>query len=246
METIKIRTAQNIDIEYEVAGLGERILARLIDLAGFLIIYIVALILLGIGVLHMSSVGVYAVLIPLLVIFLFYDLVCELTMNGQSVGKKIMKIRVISLNGAQPTLSQYLLRWLFRIIDVSVIFGFGVVAVLAVAFTEKHQRVGDIVAKTIVIKTKPRTDLTNVVFAAALPKDYQPTFFEVIHLNDAEVSLIHEVVQGFYKTGNADLIYNMAAKTKEHIAATLPQGMNELQFLETVLKDYNHLTAAVS
>ena len=245
METIKISTAQNIDIEYEVAGLGERVLARLIDLAGFLALYILSIILFGVAAFTNSSVGFYAVMIGFLAIFVFYDLVCELTMNGQSVGKKIMKIRVISLTGSQPTLSQYLLRWLFRIIDVSVIFGFGVVAVLAVAFTEKHQRIGDMVAKTIVIKTKPRTAFNNIAFNATIPENYQPVFQEAIHLNDAQVALIHEVLTGFYKTGHADLIYSMAEKTKMHISATMPQGMNDLQFLETVLKDYNYLTASV-
>ena len=244
METIKINTAQNIDIDYELAGLGERVLARLIDLAGFLALYILSIILFGVAAFTNSSVGFYAVMIGFLVIFVFYDLVCELTMNGQSVGKKIMKIRVISLTGSQPTLSQYLLRWLFRIIDVSVIFGFGVVAVLAVAFTEKHQRIGDMVAKTIVIKTTPRTAFNNIAFNATIPEDYQPVFPEAIHLNDAQVALIHEVLMGFYKTGHADLIYSMAGKIKIHISATMPQGMNELQFLETILKDYNHLTAS--
>ncbi|MET4080533.1 putative RDD family membrane protein YckC [Pedobacter sp. UYP30] len=245
METIKISTAQNIDIEYEVAGLGERVLARLIDLAGFLVLYIISIILFGVAAFTHSSVGFYVIMIGFLVVFIFYDLVCELTMNGQSVGKKIMKIRVISLTGSQPTLSQYLLRWLFRIIDFSIVFGFGVVAVLAVAFTEKHQRIGDMIAKTIVIKTKPRTAIGNIAFSAILPEDYQPVFPEAIHLNDAQAALVQEVLMGFYKTGHADLIYSMAEKTKVHIAATMPQGMNELQFLETVLKDYNHLTSAV-
>ncbi|MGY3052679.1 putative RDD family membrane protein YckC [Pedobacter sp. UYEF25] len=243
METIKISTAQNIDIEYEVAGLGERVLARLIDLGGFLALYILSIILFGVAAFSNSSIGFYAVIIGFSVIFIFYDLVCELTMNGQSVGKKIMKIKVISLTGSQPTLSQYLLRWLFRIIDFSIIFGFGVVAVLAVAFTEKHQRIGDMIAKTIVIKTKPRTAFKSIVFSALTPDDYHPIFLESIHLNDAQVALIHEVLTGFYKTGNAELIYNMAEKTKTHISATMPHGMNELQFLETVLRDYNHLTA---
>lgn len=245
METIKISTAQNIDIEYEVAGLGERVLARLIDLAGFAVIYIIAVVLFGVAFSSRSSTGFYVVMITFLVLFLFYDLVCELTMNGQSVGKKIMKIRVISLTGAQPTLSQYLLRWLFRIIDVSVIFGFGVVAILAVAFSEKHQRVGDMVAKTIMIKTGPRTSIENVVFNAPLPEDYQPVFAEVIHLSDSDISLIHDVLLGFYKNGNAELVYSMAGKTKDHLATSIPQGMNELLFLETVLKDYNYLTSTV-
>ena len=245
METIKISTAQNIDIEYEVAGLGERVLARLIDLAGFAMIYIIAIVLFGVAFSSRSPIGFYVVMITFFVLFLFYDLVCELTMNGQSLGKKVMKIRVISLTGAQPTLSQYLLRWLFRIIDVSVIFGFGVVAILAVAFSEKHQRIGDMVAKTIMIKTRARTSITNVVFTAPLPEDYQPVFSEVIHLNDSDISLIHDVLLGFYKNGNAELVYSMAAKTKDRLATSIPQGMNELLFLETVLKDYNHLTSTI-
>jgi len=76
-----------------------------------------------------------------------------------------------------------------------------------------------------------------------LPDDYQPVFKEVLHLNDRDAELIFEVLSGFYQTGNTDLIYSMATKIKEHIAIVIPAGMNELQFLETVMKDYNHLTA---
>lgn len=246
METIKISTAQNIDIEYEVAGLGERVLGRLIDLAIFIVLGIVSVILFGVASLSNSSVGFYAIIIILAVLFIFYDLVCELAFNGQSVGKMIMKVRVISLSGSQPTLSQYLLRWLFRIIDFSVIFGFGVVAVLAVAFTEKHQRIGDMLAKTIVIKTKPRTSLNNVAFTAIIPEDYQIFFSEAIHLNDTQVTLIHEVLTEFYKSGHSELIYSMADKLKLYLSVSIPKEMNELQFLETLLRDYNHLTGAVN
>ncbi len=244
METIRVSTAQNVDIDYEVAGLGERIVARLIDLAGFAVLYIVVLILMIASFRNSGTLGVVLIII-FLVIFVFYDLVCELTMDGQTFGKKIMKIKVISLDGGQPTFGQYLMRWIFRVIDFGFIFGWGLVALVCVAVSKNHQRIGDMLAKTTLIKTVPRTKIDQVAFGFALPDDYQHVFKEVLHLNDRDAELIFEVLSGFYQTGNTDLIYSMATKIKEHIAIVIPAGMNELQFLETVMKDYNHLTAQV-
>lgn len=242
METIRVSTAQNVDIDYEVAGLGERIVARLIDLAGFAVLYFIVLILMIASFRNSGTLGVVLIII-FLVIFVFYDLVCELTMDGQTFGKKIMKIKVISLDGGQPTFGQYLMRWIFRVIDFGFIFGWGLVALVCVAVSKNHQRIGDMLAKTTLIKTVPRTKIDQVAFGFALPDDYQPVFKEVLHLNDRDAELIFEVLSGFYQTGNTDLIYSMATKIKEHIAIIIPAGMNELQFLETVMKDYNHLTA---
>jgi hypothetical protein len=167
-------------------------------------------------------------------------------MDGQTLGKKALKIKVISIDGTQPTLGQYIFRWLFRMIDFGFPFGWGVVALVSVAVTKNHQRLGDLLARTTLIKTKPRTQFANVAFSFRLPDEYEPQFKEVLHLNDRDIELIHEVLTGYYQTGNADLIYAMAAKTKEHIFVSIPAGMNELQFLEAVLKDYNHLTATMA
>jgi uncharacterized RDD family membrane protein YckC len=246
MDSIKISTAQNIDIDYEIAGLGERIAARCIDLAIFLVIGAIGLVLMGVAQMSMSGNASLVVFFIFLAIFVFYDLVCEITMDGQTLGKKVLKIKVISIDGTQPTFGQYIFRWLFRVIDFGFPFGWGVVALISVAVTKNHQRLGDILSKTTLIKTKPRTEFANVAFSFNLPEEYNPQFKEVLHLNDRDIELIHEVLTGYYQTGNADLIYAMAAKTKEHIFVTIPGGMNELQFLEAVLKDYNHLTANMS
>lgn len=243
MDSIRINTAQNIDIDYEIAGLGERIAARCIDLAIFVFIAIITFVIMGAVSMATSGTGAMIVLFVFVAIFAFYDLVCEITMDGQTFGKKVLKIKVISIDGAQPTLGQYIFRWLFRMIDFGFPFGWGVIALVSVAVTEKHQRLGDILGKTTLIKTKPRTEFANVPFSFNIPEEYEPKFKEVLHLNDRDIELIHEVLTGYYQTGNANLIYTMAGKIKEHIVATIPEGMNELQFLETVLKDYNQLTA---
>jgi len=128
-------------------------------------------------------------------------------------------------------------------IDFGFPFGWGVVALVSVVVTKNHQRVGDILAKTTLIKTRPRTQIENVAFSFALPDEYQPVFKEVLHLNDRDIELVYEVLTGYYQTGNPQLIYAMATKIKEHILTTIPAGMNELQFLETVMKDYKQLTS---
>lgn len=243
MDTIKISTAQNIDIEYEIAGLGERIAARCIDLAGFVVLYFLAMIIGVIGLVSFSGASFYVALIGFAILFVFYDLICELFMDGQTFGKKALKIKVISLDGAQPTFGQYIFRWLFRMIDFGFPFGWGVVALVSVVVTKNHQRVGDILAKTTLIKTRPRTQIENVAFSFALPDEYQPVFKEVLHLNDRDIELVYEVLTGYYQTGNPQLIYAMATKIKEHILTAIPAGMNELQFLETVMKDYKQLTS---
>lgn len=246
MDSIKISTAQNIDIDYEVAGLGERIAARCIDLAGFVVLYFLAVIIGLAASISQSAVGFIIVMIIFGVAFVFYDLLCELFMNGQTFGKRALKIKVISLDGTQPTFGQYILRWLFRMVDFGFPFGWGVVALISVAVTKNHQRVGDILAKTTLIKTTPRTPIENVAFNFSLPEEYEPQFKEVLHLSDRDIELIHEVLTGYYQTGNATLIYAMAAKTQERIVASIPAGMNELQFLEAVMKDYKHLTSNMS
>ncbi|HEY4194582.1 MAG TPA: RDD family protein, partial [Mucilaginibacter sp.] len=177
MQTIKITTSQNIDIDYEVAGLGERILARLIDLGILALLFFI-------GMFAGSVAGAYAdsrtfLIISLVaygVIFVFYDLVFEIFMNGQSIGKRIMKIKVISLDGSQPRVSQYLLRWLFRIVDFALMEP-GLVALVAAAISEKPQRVGDIVAGTMLIRTVPRTQIDSIVFMP-MYDGYQPVFKE--------------------------------------------------------------------
>jgi uncharacterized RDD family membrane protein YckC len=238
MEIITVHTTQNIDIDYEVGGLGERILAYLIDLGIFVALIIIGAILSS-NVLSNVASGVYFIIIGLM--FLFYDLVCEAFFNGQSAGKVVMKIRVISLDGTRPKFSQYLLRWLFRLIDNLGITSYlgGVVTII---MTDKGQRIGDLVAGTVVIRTKPRTTINNIIFKNA-DSTYQPVFTQASQLKDEDISLIHEVIASYFKTGNSTIVHTTADRIREYLSISLPPNMNSLQFLQTIIKDYSYITA---
>lgn len=241
MQTITITTSQNIDIDYEIAGLGERIVARIIDYAIFLLIFILTLIVSSLTrsdtASNVSTVVIYIVYGSL---YVFYDLVCEVFFNGQSIGKKIMKIKVISLNGARPTIGQYLLRWLFRLVDFALTLD--MCGLITAAVTENNQRVGDIVAGTTLIRTKPRTQISSIVFMPA-NDGYQPVFNAAGQLHDKDIELINDVITNYVKTGNNVLVYSMAAKLKEYLSIAPPQNMNDMLFLQTIIKDYNHISA---
>jgi uncharacterized RDD family membrane protein YckC len=253
MQTVRIRTSQNIEIDYEVAGLGERILARIVDMGVFIgvfyIFYIIFfLFFLSVLVDMEKGAGFPIALIVIAIIFsvvyIFYDLVCEIFFNGQSIGKYAIKIKVVNLTGARPTIGQYLTRWVFRLLDFTLTFG--IAAIISVAVSEKKQRIGDMIAGTTLIKTKPATAL-NELFFAAPEDDYEPLFAQANVLTDNDITLVNEVIVNFKRTGNSNLIYQMAQRLKEHLGVEhYPGVMNDYDFLQTIIKDYTYLTSRTS
>jgi len=247
MQTIKITTSQNIDIDYQVADLGDRIVARLLDYAIFLGLYMIALIVFGL-IMGLSNnyngkgqnIGILIVIGIWLLMCVLYDMLCEVFLNGQSIGKRAQKIKVISLNGARPTVSQYLLRWVFRIIDFGVTGGSA--ALIAVVFSDKKQRIGDMVAGTAVVNIAGKKNFNDLIFGAP-PADHQPVYPEVMQLTDNDVVLIHDVIRNFNRTRNSGLVYKLAIQIKSYLNVSYPREINEYQFLEIIWNDYNSLTA---
>lgn len=242
METVKVTTSQHVDIDYPVAGLGERTAAHLIDTALFVALYFVfAFSAVAGGIIIDRNPTIFLVIIiAYFATYVFYNLFCEIFFNGQSIGKRLLKIKVISLDGAQASIGQYFIRWVFRIIDFTLsanLLGF-----ICVAVTEQKQRIGDMVAGTTVIKTKPATQIAHVAFHP-IEEEYTPVFANVNMMSDRDVELIHEVVRTYYITYNAQLIYQMAAKVAEFLTVNIPEGMNEMQFLKTVSSDYIYTTS---
>lgn len=241
METIKVSTSQHVDIDYPVAGLGERIAARLIDLGVFLGLFFLFLI---VGALLSVSHNKTAILVEMIIFavgYVFYNLLCEIFMNGQCIGKRSMKIKVISLDGSPATIGQYFIRWLFRLVDFVLTFQVG--GMICMVLSENKQRIGDIVAGTAVIKTVPRTDFGHIVFIPA-EEGYTPVFTQVSQLNDGDIELIHEVITVYHQTGSAELLYTMSVKIASTLAVRPPEEEQRLDFLSTVIKDYNHVTSA--
>ena len=238
MQQIQIETTQNVTIEFEIASIGDRILASLID---YLIIigYMIAILIMA-SILNNTipiSIGFWSLI--LLPVF-FYDLGCELFLNGQSFGKKIRKIKVVKLDGTQPTFINYFLRWIIRPIDVT--FSYGTVAMITMFINGKGQRLGDLAANTSVIKLKKDFSLEDTIFRK-VEETYEVYFPEALNLNDGDITIITEVLNQISKITDHIVYEEIIQKTKNEIARKMgiSTDIKPLPFLYTVIKDYNYL-----
>lgn len=239
MNSIRITTTQNIEIEYELANVGERILAWLIDI-GIFLAYFFLLGIVGAFQLAEAISGVEVLVILLLASpYIFYNLACDIFLNGQTIGKRVMKIKVISLNGEQPTIGQYILRWLFRIVDIY--FFYALPAFIAVIVSDKKQRIGDMIAGTTVIRTQPRTNFQQTLYTPTPDLNYTVSFPEVVNLTDKDMQLIKEVILNTNKSGNTVMAYHAAERIKQTL--NVQTTLEPQYFLQVLLADYNHLTA---
>ena len=237
MNTILITTSQNIELEYDLASLGERIAGYIIDL--LIVIAYFILIFFIISSTHIINEGNSWLQLLVYLPAMFYDLACEVFLNGQSVGKKAMKIKVISMDGGQPTLGQYILRWLFRVIDCAITFD--LCALICVAVSENKQRVGDMVAGTVLIKTVSRTGFQQTLYTPTPEINYTVSFPGVVNLSDKDMQLIKEVTLQIYKTRNNYLAYHAAEKIKNLLQ--VETNLEPAHFLQVVIADYNYLTS---
>ena len=247
MSSIRVHTAQNVSLEYEIASLGDRIVAAIIDyviLIAWLMVcgmLLVVPVLSG-GTFSKSSLGPAVILVMVLAYapLVFYNLVCEVFFNGQSVGKKARNIKVMRLDGTAPSIGDYLLRWLLRIIDLQFA---GLVAIISIAASQRGQRLGDMAAGTTVVKVRPTSGFEATLAGLSSIAGYQVVFPQVAVLADHDVALVRQLLQQASARGNYEVLNQIAAKVK--LLTGINTDLQDEPFLKTVLRDYAHLAQQV-
>lgn len=234
MDTLKIDTSQNIDIEQPIASIGERIAAMLLDIL-FMLSYVVIFAIIA-GGLHYSWM--------LLVVYLpvaFYSLISELSMNGQSWGKKILKIKVIKMDGTPTSFSSYFLRWIIQLVEVFVFFGS--LATITIILNRKGQRLGDIAANTTVIRLRNR-NFKGTIFTQ-IPDNYTVVYPEITKLSTEDIYTIKEVLELLNSTKNQSQTVVILTKTRQVIERKLNIQSNQdtVRFLQTIISDYNFINS---
>lgn len=256
MLIVKLDTGFNIEVDFPISPFHRRFFAWLLD-------FIIQILYLWLGTKILNAIAgvnwdrdewpVVLFLLP----YMFYHLVSEMTMNGQSVGKLATGIKVMTLQGGQPSISQYLIRWLFRIVDfpifillflilnplsilgwltwMYVIFLFA--GLLCVIITPKSQRIGDLVAGTILIDLKNRTSWQDTVFTE-VESTYQPRYPQVMQLSDRDVNTLKSIIETIRKRNDYELSLKIADRIKSKLK--MQSDQESFEFLQTLLKDYNY------
>ncbi len=192
-----------------------------------------------------SPQGLYDSLGPVVAILFIaipaycYHLLCEVFLNGQSLGKKVLGIKVMDISGKQPTLSQYLIRWSFRLFDMMITLGAG--AVLSAALTKHSQRIGDILAGTVVIDQRAKTNLYDTIYLEIEDHTYQPMFTEVMRLSDRDINGIRNLLDTPGSSRDTELYMTQVGERIRQVLK-IDTELEPRKFLEQLLRDYNFLT----
>lgn len=238
MSNLAINTAQNVNLNYKLIGVGERFVAFLID-----------------GLILLTYIMIMENLVALSEIFdadswtrrgflalfmlpaLFYSVLFHILFSGQTIGKMIMKIKVVRVDGAPTQWYNLLVRWMLRIVDIWLFFAS--IGVLSILLSDKKQRVGDAAAGTVVISVKQKYKITNTILED-LDADYQPVFINVTQLSDKDVRIIKETFKISQKNRDYKTLTLLRNKVSELL--NVNSDLYDIEFLNTVLKDYNYYT----
>ncbi|TAD86823.1 MAG: RDD family protein [Bacteroidetes bacterium] len=258
MSAVWVSTPFNIDLEFEIAPFYKRLLAWVSDLA-VLLVYATGMKsfvldnLVFDGQKYPLGIDLLLVSVPMLL----YPFFMEVSLQGQTLGKRLMKIRVISLEGGEPNMGQYVMRWIFRFWEWPLVFGyvaiaewtvigqvissvlFGLFVAIVVAVSPKNQRLGDMAAGTTVVSVSHAFTLSDTVFQNVATPNYKVSHPEVMRLSDRDINAVKGVITQYQRTGQYETAHRVANKIKTVLSIQSDKDVNV--FLETLLADYNYL-----
>lgn len=240
MSEANIITGQYVQISQSPASLGERIIAQIID--SFLVVcYLIGITLL-ISELNLSffsnglvwMIGVY---LPAV----FYHFLMELFNHGQSVGKMVMRIRVVKKDGTTPGIGEFFMRWLLQLVDL----GFSGIGALIILISKNSQRLGDLAAGTMVIRLndyrKIQVSLDEFYY---LDRKYKPVYPQAEDLSLNQLDVIQRTLNTEYGYERERRIASLAAKVREHLKISDTNTADE-KFLYTIVRDYQHYSLEI-
>jgi uncharacterized RDD family membrane protein YckC len=210
-ETLVIETPERVPLHFALASIGNRFIACAIDHT-IQMVALIALVILFLIIQDVSDIGSRLTSAPnwvkaLLIIIVFilmsgYFAIFEWIWNGQTPGKRWLKLRVIREDGRPISFFEAAVRNLLRNFDImpSPFYSIGLISVFA---TERDQRVGDLVAGTVVVRERDaEAPAFAEVFASpvsdpALRRSFKPVPFtaDVNNLTEAEIQVVESFLR---------------------------------------------------
>jgi uncharacterized RDD family membrane protein YckC len=266
MGLITIGTPFNIDIEFSTAPLPRRITAVFLDMfilvLYMLIVYRFVIISFDLG----RNMNELVMMTGISIIPFLYFPAMEILLNGQTPGKRLCGIKVMDREGNEPTVSQYLLRWLLGFGNYSVfllpyiiatsattfllmlffciviIIIFYIPDFLSSLFTGRNQRIADLAAGTIVIDLKKKMDFSETIYLDVSETETTAVYPQVLQLSDRDINGIRNLIGKKPRT-RTELAYRSRIVNRIREALNITEAQeDDKAFLEQLLRDYNYLT----
>jgi len=244
-----VETPENIFFGYEVAGLGSRFLASLLDSLIQAALYLALVI--GISAIGASNLFQdlpaefenWLVALILLVLFMIqfgYFFFFEIILNGQSPGKRALGLRVVKENGYPLSALDALVRNIVRVIDFFP-FGYGV-GVIVMFANRRAKRLGDFAAGTVVVKLRDHIKLSDLAVNSA-PVENAAELAGAARLKESDLELIESFLQRRLQLHNADALAQTIRQTiltrmDDPETRALADTLSPVEFLARVAAAY--------
>ncbi|MGB3691435.1 MAG: RDD family protein [Spirulinaceae cyanobacterium] len=242
---VNLETPESVELEFSLAGIGNRVHAFLIDYVIWLSVVFfcqmtVAFLIFN-YLIQYDSLSQFLLAIQLFIVFVIqvgYFVFFETIWQGQTPGKRRAKIRVIQDDGRPVQLQQATIRSLLRPVDDLLFVG-----MFFIIFTKREKRIGDFVAGTLVVQEEAVSD-TNISLsteATTLAKEL-PTVTDLSCLLPEDFAIIRDYLQrrkGMIPSARKEVSLRLASQIKEIVSLErVPSGVTANQFLEAVYLAY--------
>ena len=246
MAQSSIITGQYVELTQTPASVGDRLIAAIIDylvLGAYYMAISIGFSSIFAKLFTVGDVVFITCFVLALVPVIFYYPICEIVARGQSVGKKVMNTRVVTIDGNSPSVSDCLLRWLLYPIDT---FLTGFLGVVFITFGKHRQRLGDLAAGTIVIKTtSTQYDFFTINDYNYVQQGYEPTYPEAANLSTRQVDVITRTLYSSDPGRRNELLYKLAVQVQQFLGVQVANNVYADVFLRTVLNDFYYYSSTI-
>jgi uncharacterized RDD family membrane protein YckC len=247
LESARMVTPEAVALEFRTANVGSRILAYLIDmaivLAGIFVgLSAVALLGQATDVVVPDWVALTIVLVLLPSWWLGYFIAFETLWRGRTPGKAALGLRVVTKEGAPVRFRHAAIRGLLGLVDFAVAGGF--FAVVFILLTRDNQRLGDLVAGTLVLRERSGLAVpAPVVFTAPAGLEGYTATLDTSRLTTEEYQAVRTFLlraDALLPGPRAALVLQLADPLARRLRPPPPPGISPEQFLRCVAAAYQH------
>jgi uncharacterized RDD family membrane protein YckC len=233
---IEITTTQNVTVQHELATVPDRFLA------GFVDFIVIALMTLLIGVIVDSADTEAGKILTVLILGVpfvwFYTLTSEALMHGQTLGKKLLRIKVIRVDGRPLTFIDHFTRWSSRLVDIYA-SGSSLGMIMMIS-SDKRQRLGGMISGSVVVRKSPRNQFSlNKIKNLNAYKEEDIVYPEAAQLSEIQMLNLKRLLdrKRRYQT---EIYNNLMNETTAKIQKDLNITSKEVpdKFVRQLLKDY--------
>jgi uncharacterized RDD family membrane protein YckC len=233
-DRITISTPEGLELEVQLAGLGSRFIAGMVDLIIQAALVVVLVILTGV-LSHGGKLDLLAAVVGVFLAWIIYPIGFEVLNRGRTPGKLLTHLRVVRDGGGAVDLTSSAIRNFMRLIDGPTLSY--IPTIVSIIATKRNQRLGDLAGGTLVVREAPPATAAEIQTPGG-PLMASWESWDVSAVTDAEIATVRQFLarrSSLHPRARSDLARRLADGLAAKVGGAPGEGSGE-RFLETLVQ----------